>query len=359
LALAMSLLLAVLTACGGAANTAGGFNLALPSASLELEQGRSAPVEVSVGRTGGFTGPVTVTLLSAPAGVSAEEVTVAAASSSATMTLRVAAEVPAGSYRLGVRGASGRLSETARLELTVAAASASFRVLTFSKTALYRNEVTEAAVAAVAALGAANGFAVDHSEDAGVFTDDRLAAYDAVIFLMPSGRTLDAAQQAAFERYIRAGGGFVGVHSAAIVDWDDPYDYWPWYEGLVGAYFHDHSDVQPHTIIVEDRTHPSTAHLPGRWEHTDEIYNFFKHPRDNPNLHILLKIDVSSVPGNDPGNHEYRSTTMGSDHPVAWYQDYDGGRSWYTSMGDTFESWQSDALFLQHILGGILYAAGR
>ncbi len=48
---------------------------------------------------------------------------------------------------------------------------------------------------------------------------------------------------------------------------------------------------------------------------------------------------------------------MGVEHPIAWCQDYDGGRSWYTGMGHTEASF-TDPLFLGHILGGIKTAAG-
>lgn len=48
---------------------------------------------------------------------------------------------------------------------------------------------------------------------------------------------------------------------------------------------------------------------------------------------------------------------MGSEHPISWCQDYDGGRSWYTGMGHTDESF-SDPSFLTHLLGGIRTAAG-
>jgi RNA polymerase sigma factor (sigma-70 family) len=107
---------------------------------------------------------------------------------------------------------------------------------------------------------------VDATEDPGIFTDSGLSAYRAVIFLLTTGHILEDAQQRAFERYIAAGNGFVGVHSAADTEYD-----WAWYGGLMGAYFGSHPDIQPATIHREDTDHPSTASLPDVWVRTDAI----------------------------------------------------------------------------------------
>jgi type 1 glutamine amidotransferase len=216
------------------------------------------------------------------------------------------------------------------------------RILVFSETAAFRHDSIPAGIQAVKDLGAHNGFSVDATEDPHVFTDANLAAYRAVVFLSTTGNILDQDQRAAFQRYIEAGNGFVGVHSAS----DTGYD-WPWYGGLVGAYFADHPDIQPALLHVEDNTHPSTAGLPATWQRTDEWYDFRTNPRELPGIHILVTLDESSYSGGQ----------MGADHPWSWYHAYDGGRAWYTAGGHTVESYSED-LFLQHLLGGIQYAAG-
>jgi len=139
------------------------------------------------------------------------------------------------------------------------------KVLVFSKTAGFRHASIPDGAAMIRRLGEAHGFGVDHTEDAGAFTDDGLAAYAAVVFLSTTGDVLDAAQQAAFERYIRGGGGYVGIHAAADTEYE-----WPWYGGLVGAYFESHPAIQAATVVVNDRVHPSTDGLPLRWARTDE-----------------------------------------------------------------------------------------
>lgn len=215
-----------------------------------------------------------------------------------------------------------------------------YRILVFTKTAGYRHASIPNGTATLQALGAENNFAVDATEDAGVFSDEGLAPYQAVVFLSTSDDVLNEVQQAAFERYIRAGGGFAGIHAASDTEYD-----WPWYGGLVGAYFDNHPEIQTATITVVDQTHPSTVPLPMRWERTDEWYNFRTNPRGE--VQVLATLDETT----------YAGGTMGDDHPIAWYHTYDGGRAWYTALGHTAESY-ADSLFQAHLLGGIAYAAG-
>ncbi|MEU7822472.1 ThuA domain-containing protein [Catellatospora sp. NPDC049133] len=222
------------------------------------------------------------------------------------------------------------------------AALAPFSVLVFSKTAGFRHDSIPAGIAAIQQLGVDNGFTVAATEDAGAFTDANLAQYAAVIWLSTTGDVLDAAQQAAFERYIRAGGGFAGVHSASDTEYG-----WAWYGSLVGAYFSAHPNNQQATIKVEDPSHPSTASLPAQWSRLDEWYNYQTNPRSN--VHVLASLDERSY---SPG-----TGAMGADHPIAWCQDYDGGRSWYTGIGHTIASY-TEPSFLAHLLGGIQTAAG-
>ncbi len=215
------------------------------------------------------------------------------------------------------------------------------RILVFSRTAGFRHGSIEPGIAALRNLGAANGFAIDATEDAGQFTAGNLGRYKAVVFLSTTGDVLDGQQQAAFMAYIRNGGGFVGIHAAA-----DTEHGWPWYGGLVGAYFASHPDPAQARIRVENRSHPSTRTLPDPWNRFDEWYDFQQNPR-RQGITVLLSLDESSYPGGQ----------MGNDHPIAWYHEYEGGRAWYTAGGHTDASF-SEPAFLEHLLGGIRYAAG-
>jgi cytochrome c len=214
------------------------------------------------------------------------------------------------------------------------------RVLLFARTTGFRHDAIPVAASAIARLGAEHGFATDLTEDPATFDDATLAGYAAVVFLLTTGEVLDADGRAAFERYVRAGHGYVGVHSASDTEYG-----WPWYGRLVGAYFASHPAIQPALVRVEDASHPSTAGLPSTWSRTDEWYDFRANPRGA--VQVLLTLDEGSYVGG----------SMGADHPIAWYQAYDGGRAWYTAMGHTRESYAEPA-FLAHLLGGIQYAAG-
>ncbi|MGL5864745.1 MAG: ThuA domain-containing protein [Dermatophilaceae bacterium] len=215
------------------------------------------------------------------------------------------------------------------------------RVLAFSKAAGFRHSSISTALSAIDELGVANSFAVDRSENAADFTDANLARYDAVVFVSATGDVLNDEQQAAMERYIRGGGGYAGIHAAADAEYD-----WPWYGELVGAYFSKHPEVQPATIKVEDRRHPSTQGLAQTWVRTDEWYDFRTNPRSD--VTVLLSLDENSYSGGG----------MGADHPIAWYHAFDGGRSWYTGLGHTDSSY-AEPEFRAHLLGGIQYAIGR
>ncbi|WP_328653663.1 ThuA domain-containing protein [Micromonospora sp. NBC_00330] len=220
------------------------------------------------------------------------------------------------------------------------ASAAPFTVLVFSKTAGFRHGSITPGIAAIQQLGAANGFTVEATEDAAQFTDANLDRFAAVIWLSTTGDVLNAAQQAAFERYITGGGGYVGVHSASDTEYD-----WQWYGGLVGAYFASHPAEQNVTVKVADQVHPSTATLPQRWSRFDELYNYRTNPRGN--AHVLATLDEST----------YTGGSMGADHPISWCQNYSGGRAWYTGLGHTDASY-TEANFRQHLLGGIRTAAG-
>jgi len=215
-------------------------------------------------------------------------------------------------------------------------------VLVFSKTAAFRHSSIPAGIQAIRGLGDEHGFTVEATEDAGAFTTANLDRFDAVVWLSTTGDVLDASQQAAFEEYIRSGGGYAGVHAASDTEYT-----WSWYGGLVGSYFNGHPAIQSATVDVADGVHPSTSHLPERWQRTDEWYNFQSNPRGK--VHVLATLDETSYA---PGGG-----AMGNDHPIAWCHYYQGGRSWYTGMGHGDESF-ADPAFRQHLAGGILWAAG-
>jgi cytochrome c len=214
------------------------------------------------------------------------------------------------------------------------------RLLVFAKTAGYHHESIADGLVAIQKLGSENHFGVDTTTNAAYFTDASLKQYAAVVFLSTTMDVLNADQQVALERFIQAGGGYAGVHAAADTEYD-----WPWYNKLVGAYFLSHPKQQKAVIDVRDKNHPSTSFLPDQWDRFDEWYNY---KSIMPDIHVLATLDEKTYEGGKNGDN----------HPIAWYHEVDGGRAWYTGLGHTKESYR-EALFLQHLLGGIKYAIGN
>jgi len=213
------------------------------------------------------------------------------------------------------------------------------KILVFSKTAGFYHQSIPAGIAALQKLAVENKFVADTTKDATIFTAANLKQYAAVVFLSTTGDVLNDEQQKAFEGYIQAGGGFVGIHAATDTEYG-----WPWYGKLVGAYFLKHPEQQMATLQVVDRKSIATRHLPATWARKDEWYNF----KDiQPDLHVLIKLDEST----------YKGGSNGTDHPMAWYHNYDGGRAFYTGLGHVDASY-TDPLFLKHLLGGLQYAMG-
>jgi cytochrome c len=220
------------------------------------------------------------------------------------------------------------------------------KVLVFSKTAGFYHESIVDGIAAIQKLGAENGFVVDTTTNAEMFNEENLSQYSAVIWLSTTGDVLNHYQEADFERYIQAGGGYVGIHAATDTEY-----HWGWYNRLAGAYFLDHPgindphpNVQDGAIHVTDRNHSTTRFLPEIWNRRDEWYSFKKL---SPDVKVLMDIDEDSYQGGVKMGH----------HPVAWYHEFDGGRAFYTAGGHTKESYQEE-LFLQHLNEGIKYAIG-
>ncbi|RYF95954.1 MAG: ThuA domain-containing protein, partial [Chitinophagaceae bacterium] len=213
------------------------------------------------------------------------------------------------------------------------------RLLVFSKTTGFRHGSIAAGQKAIMKLGQEHGFEVDTTENSDYFNEDSLSNYAAVVFLNTTGYPLNNVQQADFERYIQAGGGYMGIHAATDAEYD-----WGWYSRLAGAQFASHPEQQEANLDVIDATHASTKHLPKVWRRKDEWYNF---KNLNPDVKVLIKIDESS----------YKGGKNNGNHPMAWYHDYDGGRAFYTELGHTDESYVDDN-YLKHILGGIQYAMG-
>lgn len=234
---------------------------------------------------------------------------------------------------------------------TARAAAPEPRVLLYTRNGLtldgkkgYVHDNIPASVAMVRQLGAANGFAVDVSDDPAAFTAANLKRYRVLVFTNTNNQIFDTEEQkAALQSFIRGGGGFAGIHSAC-----GSMRAWPWFWAMAGGSFVRHPKLQEFSMQVVDRKHPSTAHLGEKWVWTDEFYFL----RDMPaGLHVLLAGELGSL--NDP-----KKPTDEATRPLAWCHVFEGGRCWFTTLGHRQEAY-ADPIFQQHILGGILWAMNR
>ena len=209
----------------------------------------------------------------------------------------------------------------------------------------YVHQNIGAASACFQELGRQKGFSVDTSHDPADFNEANLKKYQVLVFNNTNNDVFDTDEQrVALMRYVQAGGGFIGLHSASGTERN-----WPWFKRLLGATFVRHATHQKFKEIVIDPEHPSTQALPRIWERDDECY-YVKEM--NPDVHVLLVHDLSSV--NDKEKPDY----FGSSFPSAWCHEFDGGRQWYTSLGHDIDTYK-EPVFRAHLMGGLQWVIGR
>lgn len=219
------------------------------------------------------------------------------------------------------------------------------RVLVFTRaTGVRHDEALAAAQEALPARLAMEDITPDFTEDPGQFTEDNLHRYRAVIFLYTSGDDLlDAGGRVALERFVRQGGGWLGVHSAAETE-----TMWPFYKTMTVSYGTGTSTPQQATTTIALPSHAAMRNVPeGPWIASDDWYNFSSNPRAVLGVDVLATVDETT----------YTGGTMGTDHPVIWVQERLIGRVEYTALGHGPERWQEPA-FVEHIASGIRWVTG-
>jgi len=207
------------------------------------------------------------------------------------------------------------------------AAPTADRMLVYTKANAFwhRDDIALASIALPGRMGPL-GVETDITDDGAVFTAENLARYRAVFFMYTSGNdVLDVAGKEALEAYVRAGGGWLGIHSAADTEYS-----WPFYGELVVAHFKTHPATQQALIRVEEPAHPTMANLPVEWRFLDEWYEYRTNPRDTPGVQILATVDEST----------YSGGMMGADHPMMWCHELLGGRAFYSGIGHVSDAWR-------------------
>jgi cytochrome c len=217
------------------------------------------------------------------------------------------------------------------------------KVLVFSKTQGFRHASIKEGKAFFEKIGKEENIRMTFSENSDDFTEENLKQFKCVVFLNTTGDILTPAQQLDFERYIQAGGGYMGIHAASDTEYN-----WPWYNKLMGGYFASHpggdvSNVQTGKMTVVNSNHPSTSHMPATFDKKDEFYDFKSLQKDI--LNFLITVDEST----------YKKGKMGDFHPMAWFHEFDGGKSFYTNFGHTPETFE-EPLMVKHFTEGLKWA---
>lgn len=213
----------------------------------------------------------------------------------------------------------------------------------------YVHDNIQTSVETIRKMGAENGFLVEVSDDPKIFTDAGLKPFSALIFSNSNNEAFENdAQRDAFQRYIRAGGGFAGIHSASGSERN-----WPYFWSVLEGKFVRHPRLQKFVVRVADPKHPATAKLPASFEWEDECY-YSDHL--NPDIHPLLVTDPAKL--DDPEKATYPGDRFGDALPLAWWHKFDGGREFYSALGHRKEDY-ANPVFYQHLLGGILWAMGK
>ena len=212
----------------------------------------------------------------------------------------------------------------------------SYSVLVITETKGWVHDSIESGLKLIQNIGNKNNFNVYHSDNSSVITYKNLKEIKTIIFLNTTEEILTDVEQKVMESFIKSGKGFVGVHAAADTEYN-----WQWYGKLVGAYYRNHPEVMNGKILTIN--HKITNHLDSEWEIEDEWYNF---DYVNYDINILLHLDEDSYIGGEQPDY----------HPITWYHEYDGGRSFYTGLGHTKEVYD-DERFIKLLEKGILYAS--
>ena len=219
------------------------------------------------------------------------------------------------------------------------------RVLVYSYENLWRHLSNYYARAALLGMCASRGFSVTTTNDPHAFSAERLASIDVVVFGVTSGNGMDARGRAAFEGWVRAGGGTVGLEAASATETD-----WPWFGDNLGAVFANHAPGLQRATVRLAPNHPILDGMPASFELTDQWYVFQSRPEDATGIDVLMTLDETTLPADYPNDllRGYRA--------IGWTAERYGGRVFYTAIGDNPDDFQ-DPNVLELVGRGVEWAA--
>ena len=226
------------------------------------------------------------------------------------------------------------------------------KVLVYTKNGKgYVHDNIESAVKAIEKLGKENGFTVVSSNDASVFTEDNLKQYNFLLFANTNNDVFDTNdQRLAFRKYIESGGGFVGLHSVLGTERN-----WSWFKMMLGGSFAWHPKFQQLKLKVIDPSHTSAKGVPATWTKQDECY-FMKEMY--PGMKVFLAHDLTSISKDEEEKVKSNAGSFIRYYPAAWYQNFDGGTIWITTLGHDKKDYE-DPTYLNHIFQGMQFVASQ
>jgi type 1 glutamine amidotransferase len=201
-----------------------------------------------------------------------------------------------------------------------------FEVLVYTSPDHWHNLTEPVAILEFQEMAQRHAFGLTWTTVNNRFNDKALEKFDVIVFLHSTTRDFNEEQLESFKKFIRNGGGFVGIHATSACR-----DESEWFRKLIGRTFTDHPEEQTAVMQVVNKNHPSTMHLPDRWIWTDEWYSFTEPLTENQK--VLITLNESTYDPDRTWGDASRNTAMGKFHPIAWCQEYDGGRSFYTALG--------------------------
>jgi type 1 glutamine amidotransferase len=214
----------------------------------------------------------------------------------------------------------------------------------------YVHDNIATSVAAIRKMGAESGFGVDASDDPAVFTDANLKQYAGLVFANSNNEAFaNEAQRAAFKRFIEAGGGFVGIHSASGSERE-----WPYYWAVLGGKFVVHPKMQTFTVTVADPTFAAVEGLAAQFAWTDECY-FLDHL--GADIHVVLTTDRTKLADLETVSKKGDVASFPNPLPLAWYHEFGGGREFYVALGHNKEDYANPILYGM-IRRGVLWSIG-
>lgn len=171
--------------------------------------------------------------------------------------------------------------------------------------------------------------------------------------------------------FVRDGKGILFLHQSMVTLYGFP----PWgemlgaYAGRLPSFDTMNAGKRSAVLRIEDSRHPATRDLPQHWQLDDEFAQFAKQawdparPAENrgptglPVPVAFSRERVNVVLSIDTHRTAFAGAPSGwdkdGDYPVAWYQNYGRGRTFYTSLGHRSDLWAQDAAFRSHIVGAI------